>query len=124
MTAAAGTGSPDVTRDEDWEPVCRLDDLLTDGGAAALVNGQPLALFRVKGERLFALGNVDPFSDASVLSRGIVGDIDGAPVVASPIYKQHFRLIDGVCVEDEAIKVPTYAVDLVGDLVMVRIPVD
>lgn len=122
MSAVVETRRPNVADKTDWEPVCRLDDLLTGSGAAALVNGQPLAIFRVKGERLFALGNVDPFSDASVLSRGIVGDIDGELVVASPLYKQHFRLVDGVCVEDTGISVPSYAVELVDDFVMVQVP--
>ena len=40
----------------------------------------------------------DPFSDAHVISRGIVGPaVDGVevPTVASPMYKQVFDLHDG-----------------------------
>uniref|UniRef100_UPI0025A00720 nitrite reductase (NAD(P)H) small subunit n=2 Tax=Enterobacteriaceae TaxID=543 RepID=UPI0025A00720 len=32
---------------------------------------------------------------ANVLSRGIVGDVAGEPVVISPLYKHRFRLRDG-----------------------------
>ncbi|MEN7341892.1 MAG: nitrite reductase small subunit NirD [Pseudomonadota bacterium] len=90
--------------------VCHENDVLPNTGVAALVEGQAIAIFRLDDEQWFAIGNVDPFSQASVLSRGIVGDIDGVPVVASPIYKQHFRLQDGVCVEDDSVSVPSFGV--------------
>ena len=87
--------------------VCRLDDILPDAGACALVGGEQVAVFRV-GEKIFAIGNRDPFSGANVLSRGIVGDLNGELVVASPVYKQHFSLLDGRCIEDASVSVPVY----------------
>ena len=51
------------------------------------------------------MGNLDPFSRANVLSRGIVGDLKGELVVASPVYKQHFSLRTGQCVEDPDVRV-------------------
>jgi nitrite reductase (NADH) small subunit len=51
---------------------------------------------------------MDPFSGASVLSRGIVGDREGRPTVASPIYKQVFELATGICLDDPSVSVPTY----------------
>ncbi len=41
------------------------------------------------------------FSKAFVMSRGILGDLQGERVVASPIYKQHFSLATGRCLEDK-----------------------
>ena len=35
------------------------------------------------------------------MSRGIIGDLQGERVVASPIYKQHFSLATGRCLEDK-----------------------
>ena len=35
------------------------------------------------------------------MSRGILGDLQGERVVASPIYKQHFSLATGRCLEDK-----------------------
>jgi NAD(P)H-dependent nitrite reductase small subunit len=122
VSTPAETFAPDVGADAEWQPVCHLDDIPNGSGAAALVNDEPLAIFRVGGERLFVVSNIDPFSGASVLSRGIVGDIGGEPVVASPIYKQHFRLADGLCIEDAGRRVPSYPVELVDNLVMVRVP--
>jgi len=63
-----------------------------------------------EGDAVWALHNVDPFSRASVLSRGIVGDLGGTPVVASPIFKQHFALGTGRCLEEPEVAVATYPV--------------
>ena len=55
-----------------------------------------------------------------MLSRGIVGDLKGELVVASPLYKQHFSLITGRCIEDVALSVPTYLTRLVDGQVWVQ----
>jgi nitrite reductase (NADH) small subunit len=93
-----------------WESVCRYERLLPERGVAALVGDRQIALFRTHDGEVYALGNVDPFSGAAVLSRGIVGDRGGEPTVASPVYKQVFRLRDGRCLDDPAVAVPTYPV--------------
>lgn len=86
----------------DWVEVCSLDDITPNTGVGALINDQQIALFRVGNEkRVYALSNQDPFSQAFVMSRGIVGDLQGERVVASPIYKQHFSLATGRCLEDK-----------------------
>ena len=87
--------------------VCELEDILDGGGVCALVDGEQLALLRV-GEEVFALENRDPFSNANVISRGMVGDLAGQLVVASPVYKQHFNLRSGRCLEDEAVGLRTW----------------
>ena len=77
-----------------WTSVCAFDDLMPDTGVAALLEGRQIAVFRI-GEVVYAIDNYDPHSEANVLSRGIVGDLNGEPVVASPIYKHHFNLATG-----------------------------
>ena len=58
-----------------WTVACAYDRLLPGRGAGVLLpDGAQVALFRLDDGSLCALGNVDPFSGASVLSRGIVGD--------------------------------------------------
>ena len=83
-------------------PVCIARRLTPDRGVAALVDGRPIALFRLANGELHAVDNVDPISGASVLSRGIVGDWDGRPTVASPLYKQRFDLRTGECLDADA----------------------
>jgi len=88
--------------------VCRLDDIVPNAGVAALVNGEQVAIFRLDDDSVHAIGNRDPYSGANVLSRGIVGDLNGELVVASPVYKQHFSLLTGRCIEDASVSVPVY----------------
>ncbi|MEZ5505600.1 MAG: nitrite reductase small subunit NirD [Gammaproteobacteria bacterium] len=96
----------------EWLPVCKLDDVLPNLGVCAKVADRQVAIFRIadtEGTQLFAIDNHDPISEANVLSRGIVGDLKGHIVVASPVYKQHFDLVTGQCLEDD-ICVPVYPV--------------
>jgi nitrite reductase (NADH) small subunit len=102
-----------------WIPVCRYDNLIPERGVAALVDGVAVAVFRTHDGALHALSNLDPFSNASVLSRGIVGDRGGRATVASPIYKQVFELATGVCLDDPSVSVPTYPVRVANGVVEV-----
>ena len=90
---------------------CRLEDIVPNCGVCALVGGEQIAVFRIDQE-IYAIGNRDPFSGANVLSRGIVGDLKGELVVASPVYKQHFSLATGQCLEDPELRVAVFPVRL------------
>jgi nitrite reductase (NADH) small subunit len=91
-----------------WLNVCTLDRLQPGRGVAALVGGVQVAVFRMADESLYALGNIDPFTGAAVISRGIVGDRGGVPTVASPVHKQAFSLADGVCLDDPGVTLPVF----------------
>ena len=92
-----------------WIDVCHLDDITPNTGVGALIAGQSVALFRVGNEkRIYALSNKDPFSQANVMARGIIGDLQGERVIASPIYKQHFSLATGRCLEDKDQKLSVF----------------
>ena len=105
-----------------WSRVCPVDDIVPNTGVCALVNDRQVAIFRLDDDSLYALGNYDPFSRANVLSRGIVGDLKGEVVVASPVYKQHFSLATGRCLEDPSVCVPVFEVRRDGDNVAVNVP--
>lgn len=100
--------------------VCKVNDLVPGIGIGALINGQQIALFKLRSGEIYAVGNYDPFSEANVISRGLVGDLKGHKVVASPIYKQHFDLVTGVCLEDESVSLPVFSVQVEDDQVRVR----
>ncbi|MGV0111097.1 nitrite reductase small subunit NirD [Arthrobacter sp. CP30] len=85
------------TTEPTWRPVCRLDDLEECWGEAALVDGEQIALFRLPGDRLHAVGNIDPRTRAAVMARGIVGSRGAAPTIASPLHKEVYDLTTGAC---------------------------
>lgn len=86
-----------------WTAVCRLEDLAPERGAAALVDGQQVALVRLLDDRVLAVQQLDPFSGAHVMSRGIVGSrsVEGidVPTLTAPMYKQVFDLRTGRCLD-------------------------
>ncbi len=90
--------------------ICHLDDIDREGGVAALVDGEVVAVFRTYADDVFALDNYDPFGRASVLSRGIVGTRGERDVVTSPLHKQAFDLRTGVCLDDETVQVSVHPV--------------
>ncbi len=100
-------------------PVCRLDQIEVEGGVAALVDGVAVAIFRTHDGNVYAISNYDPCSHASVLARGIVGTRGEIPFVASPMHKQAFDLRTGQCLDDAAVRVPTYDVRVDDGLVLV-----
>ncbi len=105
-----------------WFDICALEEIAPNTGVCALVEGQQVAIFRVGiEEEVFAISNYDPFSKAFVLSRGIIGDRNGIPKIASPIYKQNFNLITGQCLDDETVSIPTYNVRVVEGRVQVAV---
>ena len=93
-----------------WTAVCNLAQIVPNTGVCALMGDTHVAVFHVDDgeQRVFAIGNMDPNSGVSVLSRGIVGSLGERVVVASPIYKQHFDLATGECIEAPEHSVPTY----------------
>ncbi len=112
------TTSSNVTQEKQWITICELNDILPTMGRGALLDGKQIAIFRVINtagiETLYAIDNFCPFSKVNTLSRGITGSLNGKTVVASPLYKQHFDLSTGICLEDESVKVNTYSVRLNG----------
>jgi nitrite reductase (NADH) small subunit len=103
-----------------WVAVCKLADIVPNTGVCALVGGCQVAVFRLGDDSIHAVGNYDPFSRANVLSRGIVGDIRGELVVASPVYKHHFSLTSGQCLEEPEVRVPVFSVRVDDGLVLVQ----
>lgn len=107
-TVATGPTDTDV-----WTVACSVDRIVPDTGVTALVHGVQVAVFRLADDRIYAIGNHDPCSGANVLSRGIVGDVDGRPFVASPIHKQRFDLASGACLDSAGTATAAYAVRVV-----------
>ncbi|MFW0784189.1 nitrite reductase small subunit NirD [Gordonia sp. CPCC 206044] len=138
MSLAHGSSTQPTTHPDalpgQWVRACALADLSVGRGVGVLgPNFEQAALFRVPAmetdreaaagrSRLYAIGNIDPFARAAVLSRGVTGDRSGEPTVASPLGKQIFSLRTGACLDDESTSVPSYAVQVVDTMVEVYFP--
>jgi len=101
--------------------ICSAADLIENSGVCALIGDTQVALFYLPDteQKVFALANWDPLGKANVMSRGIVGNVGDELVVASPLYKQHFSLTTGQCIEEEA-TLATYDVALENDVVVLK----
>ncbi|MBK3757217.1 nitrite reductase small subunit NirD [Stutzerimonas frequens] len=108
-----------------WQALCSRADLVANSGVVAWHDGAQVALFHLpdnaEGEQLFAIDNRDPKSGANVIGRGIVGSLKGELVIASPLYKQHFRLADGSCLEYPEQSLRVWPVRLNGDAVEIAV---
>ena len=107
----------------EWVDVCDINVIPPFSGVAALVCGEQVAIFRLGSDsEVYAVSNYDPFSQAYVMSRGIVGDRNGVLKVASPIYKQSFSLVTGDCLDDSSIRLPTLPARVVDNVVQIGLP--
>lgn len=105
-----------------WVAVCDLADLVRERGSAALVDGVQMALVRTHDDRVHAVQQLDPYSGAHVLSRGIVGSRGERATIISPMYKQVFALDTGECLEpagEEPVDLVTWPVRVQGSTVFV-----
>ena len=111
--------------DQNWITVCPLTAIVPNTGVCARHDGHQVAVIRT-AEAIYAISNRDPFSGANVLSRGLVGELDGRWYVASPLYKQRFGLASGQCLDDDAVTLPTWEVRVESGLVQLgqRLDVD
>lgn len=104
-------------------PVCSLEALVEQRGVCALVGDRHVAVFRLGGNEVVAVDNVDPFTGASVLSRGLVGSTavegDAVVYVASPLRKQRFDLRTGRCLDDDAVVLERFETEVLEDGVVV-----
>jgi len=113
---------PRVVSDQsDWRDVCAIDDVVPGTGVAALIDGNQIAIVRTRDGKVAALSNFDPFSNAFVIARGIVGDRAGVPKIASPIYKQNFSLETGECLDDPSVRLTVYPIRIASGRIQISV---
>lgn len=98
-----------------WYNVATTADLVVNSGICVLLAERQIALFALtinQQLQLFAIDNYDPIGQANVLSRGITGSLGEQLVVASPLYKHHFDLVSGQCLEHPEFTLQVYPVTL------------
>ena len=119
LGATIPVGAPSMTP-SDVDAVCRARRRSRSRAAwPRWCGGAAVAIFRTHDGNVYAMSNYDPFSQASVLARGIVGTRGDVPFVASPMHKQAFDLRTGQCLDDAAVRVTTYDVRVADGMVLV-----
>jgi nitrite reductase (NADH) small subunit len=94
-------------KNKHWLTICQTIDLIKDSGICALIEQEfeekQVAIFHLPNteKQVYAVGNYDPIGQANVLYRGIVGSVGDDIVVSSPLYKQHFCLTTGKCLQED-----------------------
>lgn len=74
-----------------WTNICHIDDILPATGVCALLGEEQVAIFRpYHNDQVFAISNIDPFFESSVLSRGLIAEHQGELWVASPLKNSAF----------------------------------
>jgi nitrite reductase (NADH) small subunit len=105
-----------------WTSICPYSLLIPERGVASILDNTQVAVFRTFDGSVFAIGNIDPFTGAAVLSRGIVGSRGDVPTVASPLHKQVFDLGTGQCLDAPGVSVPVFAVRVHNGQVEIGMP--
>jgi nitrite reductase (NADH) small subunit len=116
------------TNEKIWRTICKATDLVKDSGISALLvkestdanTAEQIAIFHLPNseEQVYAVGNYDPIGKANVLYRGIVGCVEDEPVVSSPLYKQHFSLKTGQCLQEDQ-QIAVYPIRIENEQVQV-----
>ncbi|MFD6952140.1 nitrite reductase small subunit [Nocardiopsis sp. TSRI0078] len=108
------------TRPTTWIDACPAARLRPEDGVAILLPDRTqAALFRTRDGHLYAVDNIDPYTGAAVISRGIVGDRAGEPTIASPMLKNVFSLRTGQSLDDADVHLNTWPVRQNGTTVQI-----
>lgn len=95
---------------QEWRPVCTIDDIARGTGVAVILSGIQIAVFHTDGGQFHALGNNDPYTNANVISRGILGSRSGVATVSSPMLKHAFALETGKSLDDPEVGLAIYPI--------------
>jgi len=120
LTAIHPVPAPATVADAAWHPVCPLERLEPLWAEAALVAGEQVALVRLPSDEVVAVSHWDPYANAPVMARGIVGSRGGRPTLASPLHKQVYDLSTGQCLTDPALSLATFQTRVRDRIVEVR----
>ncbi len=103
-----------------WFKAAPISAFPKDGGACVKYKDLQIAVFNF--ERLgtwYACQNLSPEKQEMVLSRGMIGDHKGTPMVACPLHKKIFSLENGENLNGDLDAIATYPVKIDGENVYI-----
>ena len=98
--------------------VCELDELPVGLGRAFRVGGHPVAVFRTRAGKVFAVANQCPHKGGPLADGMLAGD-----QVVCPMHAFRFDPDGGACDQPNVCAVATYPVEVVEGIVRVGVSV-
>ena len=116
---------PEATDNEETQWVCfgEASAIPADGGATLKYGRHQIAIFNFKAmDKWFASQNLCPHKREMVLSRGLLGDIEGLPKVVCPMHKKAFSLETGEGLNDPEYSISTFPVEIREGRIFIDLP--
>ena len=109
--------------DADWVEVATVSDFPHNGGATIKYGKVQIAVFNFASRgQWYASQQMCPHRKAFVLSRGILGDVEGEPKIACPLHKKNFSLESGASLSGDDYGIQVFPVKVEDGLVYVKLP--
>lgn len=94
-----------------WYKAARIEDIPENGGACVKYQDMQIAVFNFsRRNEWYACQNLCPHKMQMVLSRGMIGSLNGEPKVACPFHKKTFSLKTGECLNAEECTISVFPV--------------
>jgi nitrite reductase (NADH) small subunit len=94
-----------------WFKAARVEDFPENGGACVKYKDLQIAVFNFsRRNEWYACQNLCPHKMQMVLSRGMIGSLNGEPKVACPFHKKTFSLKTGECLNAEECAISVFPV--------------
>lgn len=113
----------EVIEEVQWMEIGPISEFPIDGGVCMKVGVKQIAIFNFSSTgKWYATDNMCPHKMQMVLSRGIIGDLNGEPKIACAFHKKQFSLESGKCLDDGNCKsIATYPIKIEGSKVYVGV---
>lgn len=96
-----------------WFKACNVNDIPENGGACVKYRNKQIAVYYYRRKQTwYACQNLCPHKMEMVLSRGMLGDVDGIAKVACPMHKKTFSLESGENLNGDLPAIATYPIKI------------
>lgn len=103
-----------------WFKAAAVTDFPKDGGACVKYKDLQIAVFNFSRlNKWYACQNLSPEKQEMVLSRGMIGDHKGIPMVACPLHKKTFSLEDGKNLNGDIAPIAIYPIKIENEKVFI-----
>ena len=114
---------PSAAPAKQWVAFSDANAVPADGGATLKYGRHQIAIFNFeKTGQWFACQNLCPHKREMVLSRGLLGDVEGRPKIVCPMHKKSFSLETGEGLSDPDYRISTFPVEIREGRIYIELP--